>query len=404
MSKKGRRQQAASSDTAASAKKRGAPVRARSTELWPALTGLRGFAALSVLLLHAYLLGGTPASVPAPLAWILANGWSGVDIFFTLSAFLLTVPFVRAQAGLAAEPSLQIYARHRLLRILPAYYVQLIILLALGLLGAETAMAWRSTTLGNVLANVFFLYNALPGIHAAVPPWWTLPVELGFYLFLPLFAKCLRPGRWWWLMIGIAASLAFRFWVMNAGLARSVEVGWADHLPGRLYQFLIGMLAAYAFVHGEIRGGLPRGRMADALALAALLVFLLLPMLGYLSSDHAFSGAPERDPLLLCWHLYASVIVAVLLIALAAGAPLVGRVFASQAMRGLGLVSYSLYLWHYPVMLAVRESLGGYQAVRADFLPFFFYSLLFSLVVAGASWWLVERPAQQWGRQAKLAT
>jgi peptidoglycan/LPS O-acetylase OafA/YrhL len=123
-----------------------------------------------------------------------------------------------------------------------------------------------------------------------------------------------------------------------------------------------------------------------------------------LVSDHAFSGAPVRDPLLLCWHLYAAVVVAVLLIALAAGAPLLVRVFASQAMRGLGLVSYSLYLWHYPVMLVLRESLGGYQAVKADFWPFLFYSVLFSLIVAAASWWLVERPAQQWGRQAKLTT
>ena len=68
----------------------------------------------------------------------------------------------------------------------------------------------------------------------------------------------------------------------------------------------------------------------------------------------------------------------------------------------LGLVSFSLYLWHYPVLLALRDGLGGYVAVKADFWPFMFYGLLFALVVAMASWWLVERPAQARARRAKM--
>ena len=60
------------------------------------LTGLRGLAAVGVLGLHAIQFAGYPAGVPAPLAWLLKMGWAGVDVFFVLSAFLLSLPFARA--------------------------------------------------------------------------------------------------------------------------------------------------------------------------------------------------------------------------------------------------------------------------------------------------------------------
>ncbi len=370
-------------------------------ERWPALTGLRGIAALAVLLFHAFILAGKPPTVPAPLAWLFSAGWSGVDIFFTLSAFLLTIPFVRTESTRGVEPSLRVYGQHRGLRILPAFYAQATILIALGLLGLGVTGGWSEPTWAAIFANLFFLYGALPEFGAMVPPWWTLPVELGFYLLLPLFAKCLRPRRWGWLLLGIAASLAYRFWLMNAGLTRTEEIAWVEHLPGRLHQFLIGMLAAYAFARLQARAALPGARAADLLAACAAVLFVLLPALGLLVSDHAFDGVPVRDPLLLCWHVLASVVVALLLIALAAGAPRVGRVFSSAPARAVGLISYSLYLWHFPVLLAVRESLG-YASAREDFWAFLFYGLLFSLIVAAASWWLIERPAQRWRRQVEL--
>lgn len=373
-----------------------------AADRWPALTGLRGLAALAVLLLHAYILADQPATVPGPLAWLFSSGWSGVDVFFTLSAFLLTIPFLRAQSSGNDRLSLRGYARHRLLRILPAYYAQVAVLLLLGLIGAGGAMAWNDPEPVDVMANLMFLYGAVPTFHPQVPPWWTLPVELGFYLLLPLFARCLQPRRWMWLLLGIAASLGYRFWLMHAGLSRQEEIAWVEHLPGRLHQFLLGMLAAYAFFRLRARSALPGAARADLLAIASGAIFLALPALGLLVSSQPFLGGPVTDPLLLCWHLYASVSIGVLLVALAAGAPRLGRVLSAAPLQALGLVSYSLYLWHYPIMLALRESLGGRGAVRSDFWSFLFFGVLFSLVVAGVSWWLVERPAQRWSRQAKL--
>ena len=100
--------------------------RAAQDDRYPALSGLRGLAALSVFAVHAYALAGFTQIWPGHptasflLAWPLRMGWAGVDIFFTLSAFLLALPFVHAHLDQAPAMSLRGYAARRLLRILPA--------------------------------------------------------------------------------------------------------------------------------------------------------------------------------------------------------------------------------------------------------------------------------------------
>jgi peptidoglycan/LPS O-acetylase OafA/YrhL len=82
------------------------------------------------------------------------------------------------------------------------------------------------------------------------------------------------------------------------------------------------------------------------------------------------------------------------LLACVAGAPWAGRWLASRPLLWLGKISYSLYLWHLPVIAWVAWQSG--ELAAGDFWPYFAACLLLVLVVASASWWLVERPAQAW--------
>lgn len=369
---------------------------------WPALSGLRGLAALGVLLFHVYVLAGSPPAVPAPIAWLSAIGWSGVDVFFTLSAFLLTMPFVEARFGGRPEPALRNYWRRRAWRILPAYYVQLALLFAMALAGLAAAETWRSPDATSLVLNALFLYNIVPGHEPAIAPWWTLPVGIGFYLLLPWFARLLTPARVAWLIFAILASLAWRYWLVDADLPRAQEIAWSEHLPGRLHQFLVGMLAAWALVRWRQRFAAWSVPQRDTVASLAILAFLALPALALPSTGRPFDGATSADPLLLCWHLFASLLVAVLMIVLVSGPSRVGRALSAAWLGALGLISYSLYLWQVPVLLALRDGLGGFQAVKADFWPFWFQGLLFSLLAAAASWWLVERAARQRARRDKM--
>jgi len=369
---------------------------------WPALTGLRGLAAAGVLLFHLRALAGNPPDLWPPFAWLCAIGWSGVDVFFTLSAFLLALPFIEARALDLPEPRLRDYWRHRAWRILPAYWAQVAILFAFALAGAKSLL-WPAPGAASLAVNGLFLYDLAPLAQPVLPTWWTLPVEMGFYLLLPWLARLLSPTRWPWLLLLIVMSLGWRWWVLHAGFNRAQEIAWAEHLPGRLHQFVIGMLAARALGPWPSAPAAASPPQRDLLAAVSILVFLALPVLALPYTGQAYGGGPMPQLTLLCWHLFASMVVAVLMLALAGGDSRASRLFGASGLQALGLVSYSLYLWHYPVLMALREALGGYQAVKAEFGPFAFQGVLFCLLIAAASWWLVERPAQERARRDKIS-
>jgi peptidoglycan/LPS O-acetylase OafA/YrhL len=399
MGKSRQRHRRAAEDKAAAAQQR---ERDFGHGHWPALTGLRGLAAAGVLAFHILLLADVPEAMPAPLAWLCEQGWMGVDVFFTLSAFLLSLPFVRAREFADPEPSLSDYWRHRAWRILPAYWLQVAILCVLAWLGVKAAY-WYQPDAASVAVNALFLYNLSPVVSPAIPSWWTLPVELGFYLFLPLLARLLAPTRWWWLLLAIVASLGWRWWVLHAGFDGAQQAAWADDLPGRLHQFLVGMLAAWALVRWRAALAAFSPSLRDLAVVAAGLAFVASPLVAIPFTGKPFAGVPAHGALV-GWHLLPSLFVAVLILALSSGPSRAGRILGSPGLLGLGLVSYSLYLWHFPVMLVLREALGGSRAMPSQFGSFAFYAVLFSLLAAGASWWLVERPSQRFARRDKMAT
>lgn len=163
-----------------------------------------------------------------------------------------------------------------------------------------------------------------------------------------------------------------------------------DQLPGRIGQFVIGMLAAMAWVRrADWREWL--SRHAQAVFICAMLAVLLLPAAWLLVNPTAHD-LPSAHPLLLGWHDLASLAVAGLILAsCAAGGGLVS-LLRSPPLMALGTVSYGLYLWHFPVLLCLRVWLREPGATWPDFWMFWSLSLLASLTLASLSYWLVERP------------
>ena len=358
----------------------------------PSLTGLRGLAAIWVLMLHVYVVAGNFPGIWAPLKWLMAMGATGVDIFFTLSAFLLSLPFAEAIRRNLPPPDLRLYAKRRFFRIFPAYYFQLGFILLLAAIGVGVGMPWSSPSPEGVLAHAFLWINAWPLVPAYVPTWWTLPVEFGFYLLLPWLATCLTDRRWYWLLLGIAASLLYRHVLLGLGLTRAEEVYWVDHLPGRLFQFLIGMLAAFFYVKLRFENRLPNIQSRNLLIAVSVAVLLALPALGWLQGSETYHGAPTTNPVLALWHLYAAICVVLLLFALGSGRNFADGLLQSAPLQWLGRISYGVYLWHYPVMVVLRENMGGVQKVQADFISFFLASFLVSITLAFLSWHWLEAP------------
>lgn len=367
---------------------------------YPALTGLRGLAAAWVMIFHAWG-ASEPRLMPVPLfgtdidfTWFFASGWVGVDIFFTLSAFLLALPFAYAAATQTAQPRLADYLRRRCLRILPAYYLQLALVLgATFLLEGRLALAPRE--LG---AHLLLWLNIGPEpVTPLVAVTWTLPIEFGFYLLLPLLVPLLTPRRAFLLLAGaIVSTFAYRYGmfltIADSSVAEKVRL--LEQLPGRLDQFALGAVTAVWVANRTDLGralGLVQTR---ALTVFGLGLFAVMFVLMYYNQMQYFDG----HPLLFSFHLGISVAIAALILALCSDQNRDLRVLASRPMVFLGTISYSFYLWHQVIQQWLMK-----QPWLDHWSPYPLPALLLvggslTIVVAWLSWRFVEAPALALGR------
>jgi len=371
-----------------------------------ALTGLRGVAALLVFLFHYEALN--PGIRLDRLVPVVGNvlqfpfglGFAGVDLFFVLSGFLLTLPFAWARLNGLPLPALGHYYRRRLLRVFPAYYAQLAILL----IGGAWFVTWRHLGGGTLLAHLGMAFNVgSHPVHPMVGLWWTLPVELSFYLILPWLATFLLPRRWLPLLaLGLLLAVVYRAWAADhfaASGARVVLV--ASHLPGSLPEFLLGASGALLVQWLDFRSiRRPAPLVRDLLFLAGMLAAGLWLWLVVLPNGVVY------------WRGHWSMLIgttvlgfslAVAVTALYWGSR-VGRVLlANPVVYFLGLVSYSLYLWHFVVMQQAPVVFGDSWGALTG-LPRFLATTALVVAVASASYFLFERPFFRLRGRRRLAT
>jgi peptidoglycan/LPS O-acetylase OafA/YrhL len=359
------------------------------------LTGLRGIAAFSVFLFHYSALNpGIRLDLSIPvigyfLQLPLGLGFAGVDLFFVLSGFLLTLPFAQASLEGAQFPATIPYFRRRLLRVFPAYYAQLLIILVAGTL----FVTWRPLDGLSLLAHLVMFFNiGAEPVRPLVGLWWTLPVELSFYLLLPLMARLMSPKKWVsFVATGFLLSILYRIWAASDFGATPGEVVFlnASQLPGSLPEFLLGASAAMLVKRSDLgKMNRPSTRVADLLFLSGLVLTVL--WLGQV----VFTFAAVY------WRGHWSMVIApvalgitltLMVLGLYWGSRLGNLICANRFVYFLGLISYSLYLWHF-VLIQQIQLLGGglYQAFSggARFLICTFIVIALSTV----SYYLFERP------------
>ena len=350
----------------------------------PALTGLRGVAALWVVLLHTWSFAGSPKVelLGLPIWRFFACGWMGVDLFFVLSGFLLGTPFVLAARGVGTAPDLRRFWRKRIGRVIPAYWGQLLLLAGLALwIDGQWPMTWLET-----LAQFTLTENLLPVFKEPLNPvHWSLPVEWDFYILLPLLAlpwRRLKPWQVFALAIAfgvlwrIACMYAFHLWQAD-GLRFYTTV---LQLPSRVDEFFAGMLAGVAVAQARV------GRPWLAILAGALLALGLAWPLGAVG-DFVSGG---KLPWLYVVYSVLAVAFGLLVAGAARGGRLARVLFANPPLRFAGVISYSLYLWHYPVLEWLRQA--KWIGVDAGFGVSLAITLVVSVGIATLSWRLLERP------------
>jgi peptidoglycan/LPS O-acetylase OafA/YrhL len=370
-----------------------APIR----RFFPELEALRGVAIGLVLACHLTQLvaGHEIRGVHlSPLEAFGPGGHTGVTLFFALSGFLLARPFL-AHAWGGAPVSRAAYFRGRALRILPLYVPA--VLIAALLDARAPAQLWRA------VPHLLFLTpwsNLAPPLPPASWPWWSLSTEVQFYLVLPLVAGllCSRRARPAAAAVFVAWLAAYVALVSGAfRLARPAGLGTLLSLLTRAPAFALGaVLAACEIRYGArlqralaARSWLRAG--AGDLALAAAILAL-----GVLLQAVVFRGFWQAEVHWQPWHI-AEGALWVVVMALLLFAPLRLRpLLVNRPMSALGRISYSLYLVHLPVMVALVPFLQAHLPTAAVLAILAVASLTAGTVVYAA----VERPALAWKRRS----
>lgn len=317
-----------------------------------AIESVRGLAAVSVVVYHAWATG--PGDSSSLAGAFLSRLWLGVPVFFVISGYVLYRPFAAATFDGRPWPGMRRYATNRVARIVPAYWVALTVVLL-------------ATGVGGGLPSYLFLQNVTPpNARIVIDVAWTLVSEVMFYVALPFIAYGLHLLRRRWLVRVALVGLVV------AGCAARASVygaGWSIHdatLRETIDMFAAGMLAATF-----------SPRRVALVGLAALAV--IYPMLP------AFGGASRLGD---NW----SDSLAITLSALAFAIVVMGLPFARRLevrpLLYLGTISYGVYLWHHPIMAAAKSELHvtGFAALLAIAVP--------AAVLTGSlSWWLVEKPS-----------
>lgn len=333
------------------------------------LDGLRGLAVLIVVASHLCNAG------LLPLPGLAGAGKSGVYLFFVLSAFLLTDALLaKPVSELRRAATWLDYTFRRVLRIWPLYLVVLL-------------FSWWADTVGvwwwhyRIDAAGFVDHVALQAGQSVL---WSIPVEFKFYVWLPLvalgFAVARHRGVPWSLGIVVGGLV-----VLGLCLLWPPAMAEPNDIRLRPYVaiFVLGALAAY--VHRSVPAAPTRRRAAWGVAGAlALVVFVAT-----IPAIWAVLGGREFDPLVNHrWFVFFGLLWALLLLSTLHGPRWLTALFSNWLMRSVGLISYSIYLWHMPVIDGLRAA-GWASGPSAVLL-----ALTGTIVVSVLSYLSIERPLQ----------
>jgi peptidoglycan/LPS O-acetylase OafA/YrhL len=382
------------------------------------LDGARGLSCLGVAVMHI-----TNHFTPHTAATWKTNALGLTLIFFyVLSGFLLFLPYVRnllKDRDAADLPSTKNFAVHRIARILPGYlFIFLVCNYVLRVAYVENAAlqppasdygTGMITDPWQLIANLTLVHTYIPEyFQTGLNPSWSLTLEYAFYASLPLFGllmfalrrrTALQPytialiATGVLILIGVVGRLLVPLVIAKSGVTDPVLVEWgpnwaAVYLRSILVNadnFAMGMLAAVVFVAME-RAAIPAriGNRVRSISVAATCVAIVI------------SGLliPGRNPFAtMVIGLGCGLMILIIVAPLALGQrSKLASILDSAPLRFIGLISLSVYLWHFPLMLMLYR----WGLIAGDTLPGMLQNVVvamaFTILVSTITYYLVERP------------
>ena len=328
------------------------------------IDGLRAIAIIAVLLFHTGF-------------QLFSNGYIGVDIFFVISGFLITSITVR-EINKGKFTFTQFYTR-RVKRLFPALFTMIIVVLIMGyfyLIPIDFQhLAQSSIYTVFYISNIYFSHLSgyfqpsvitLPLIHT-----WTLGVEEQYYLFYPAFlviiSMFLKKRYSFWVLLAGVASFVLQLIIMSKG---HVDVAFY-YFPTRAWEFMMGGIIAF--------GTLPevQNKVLSTLLVVIGLVFISYPFATHMKSSELSSVmACIGATLIIYSNTYSD--------------NAIKKILSTKGFVFIGLLSYSLYLWHWPILSAYRE----FSALLPETLKISMLILAFAMIfiLSYLSYRFIETP------------
>lgn len=352
---------------------------------FPLIDVLRAAAALLVVVFHVIGLGAW--GVFAGTAWGLPfqQGWIGVDLFLVISGFVITLSAARARER-NPEDFRWKFMQRRFKRVLPLYVLTCVVYVFM--VRPEILLRSPLHLLGQVTSHALFLQNLTPLTHGVINGvTWSLALEMQFYVALILsIGLLLRLGALRSLLLLVGLTWAWRYGttlILKPGEAIAhLQVIYTTQLPGTLDAFGIGIALALIVFQGKgfwadrMKLGWVNSAMWMVIAtlLLGLAALTFLPRVNYWS----FPG------MVIFWRTllatgFGAALAAVMTCPLRGGGVL-------RPFRYLGQISYGIYLWHFPLILAllVQPDLRGGRL--------FVSVLVGAVLLAAISWHWLEKP------------
>ena len=339
----------------------------------PEIDGLRAIAVIAVIIYHA--------QINLFQDIFFSGGFIGVDIFFVISGYLITSLIIKELFQTGKFSFLYFYER-RFRRLIPVLFFVMLVSLPFGwfLLLPTSFVEFAKSIISSIAfgSNFFFYFSEIqyaaedsflkPFLHT-----WSLSVEEQFYIIFPLLFlisfKFLKKNILYVIIVLIITSLLFANVLSSSNQTLSFYI-----LITRGWELLFGSLLAYLeYTKGKNPTNLILKEFFNILGL--ILIFLSFIYF----NDNTFHPS----------HLTIFPVVGVcLLIWFADNSTVVGKILSTKILVGLGLISYSLYLWHYPAFAFARIG-DNFETVSSKVLIIFL-----TIILSVLSFFLVEKPCR----------
>jgi peptidoglycan/LPS O-acetylase OafA/YrhL len=394
------------------------------------LDGVRALAILTVIFYHLSVKSGVK-NIPwldVHIVALIYMGYGGVTLFFVLSGFLLFLPYIKSLLFDNTWPSVRMFYLRRALRIMPAYYLSLFLLILLAQPLYLQPDHWKELLLF-LTFTMDFSQKTFQHLNA---PFWSLAVEWQFYMLLPWLALALRfvvqrgslRQRVWILILCLGGVIAWgittRYWGNYITEHPNIHLGLppvvfkvivaflygcgGPGLHGKfLEDFAIGMLISLCYM---LTRNIPSEKwnnflrrlspvlLAGSLLWLAIMAFWSSELLVPPSKD-AFATFFYGDAYTTFHEFGIALGYGGLVLAVLFGGALLKQIFEWSLLRWIGIVSFTMYIWHNPIFLPFADAMAPFVHNWSPFRVFCLNLLWVIIAIPSFSFLgyvLIEKP------------